>query len=74
VEQVDFTVYNRWGRPVYTYSSAPNKSVSIDWDGHSDNGNQLESGEYFYVADVTFQVIEADKKKKKYKGWIHLLR
>jgi len=74
VEYVEFSVFNRWGRPVYSYNSSNNKSISIDWDGRDNNGNLLEPAVYYYVADVTFQVLDPEKRNKKYKGWIHLLR
>ena len=77
VRQVDFTVFNRWGRPVYTYTGvegSDESSIFIDWDGISDSGTELPSGVYFYQAQVTFDVVNAEESVTDYKGWVHLLR
>lgn len=77
VERVVFKVYNRWGKQVYTYTGASNDDVNtiyIDWDGRSEDGSDLATGIYYYVADVTFNSSDPDKAQKTLKGWVHLLR
>ena len=77
VEDVTFTVYNRWGKEVYSYStigSTGDKTIFIDWDGRNSNGVELASGVYYYVADVVFITSDPAKRTKTLKGWIHLLR
>ena len=74
VEHVKFTVYNRWGKKVYTYSSNDSNSILIDWNGRDDKGDDLESAIYYYVADVTFIMNDPDKRNQQFKGWIHLIR
>jgi hypothetical protein len=77
VEKVVFRVYNRWGREVYTYTGQSNDDVNniyIGWDGISSDGQQLSTGVYYYVAEVTFIAIDPSLKYKTLKGWIHLLR
>ncbi|MEQ8927667.1 MAG: gliding motility-associated C-terminal domain-containing protein, partial [Fulvivirga sp.] len=76
VRRVEFTVYNRWGNSVYTYTgtSGTENSILINWDGTSDSGTELPSGVYYYSADVTFDLVDPSKSTKQYKGWIHLVR
>jgi hypothetical protein len=76
VEAVNFKVYNRWGQEVFAYKgskNADNSSIYIDWDGRASNGSQLSSGVYYYVAEVTFDIISPDKTRT-IKGWVHLVR
>ncbi len=76
VESVIFRVYNRWGQEVYSYEGSINddvNSIYIDWDGRDSNGNLLSTGVYYYVAEVTFDIVSPDKTKI-FKGWVHLVR
>lgn len=78
VEKVVFKVYNRWGVEVYTYESVEgdsvDKTIYIDWDGRDNRGSLLNSGVYYYAADVTFNVINPDNRVQTIKGWVHLIR
>ena len=82
VRRVDFTVYNRWGGVVYTYTgfgrteqTEDNRnSIYIDWDGVSDDGKELASGVYYYTAEVTFDVVDPATAKQTLKGWVQILR
>lgn len=77
VQSVNFRVYNRWGDEVYTYSGKlgdDSHSIYIEWDGRNKNGTPLASGIYFYVADVTFDVVDPKQRLKTVKGWVHLVR
>jgi hypothetical protein len=76
VESVTFKVYNRWGQEVYSYTGSirdDNNSIYIDWDGKDNSGGQLSTGVYYYVAEVTFDIVSANKTKI-IKGWVHLVR
>jgi gliding motility-associated-like protein len=74
VERVVLKVYNRWGKEVYTYNSDGGASISIEWNGKDAGGTDLPSGVYFYVADVTFDVMDPARQQKEIKGWVHLVR
>ncbi len=73
-EHVKFSVYDRWGKKIYTYSSGNGKSIYIDWDGHDDKGNALESAIYYYSVEVSYAALNPSKKKQRLKGWIQLIR
>jgi hypothetical protein len=74
VESIDFKVYNRWGKQVYTFTSNDENAISIDWDGYDNNGHELSGGVYFYTADVTFTMLRPESKKKQLQGWVHIVR
>jgi hypothetical protein len=81
VERVVFHVYNRWGREVFTYTgqvggSSDNSrdAILINWDGRTNEGQELSTGVYYYVAEVTFISIHPENRNKTIKGWVHLVR
>jgi hypothetical protein len=74
VRSVNFRVYNRWGKEVYGYQSGGERTIYIDWDGRSDDGKELSTGVYYFVADVVFESVDPEKSKKTIKGWVQLLR
>jgi hypothetical protein len=71
---VDFKVYNRWGKEVYSYQSGGERSIYIDWDGRDNNSKELSSAVYYYNAEVTFEAVDPSKQKQNIKGWVHLIR
>ena len=44
-EQVEITVFNRWGNKVYT-----NENYDNTWNGSNDNGDDLADGTYYVLA------------------------
>jgi hypothetical protein len=74
VQRVVFRVFNRWGKEVYQYESGGERTIYIDWDGRADDGSDLATGIYYYVADVTFDAADPAKRNQTLKGWVHLLR
>ena len=74
VNQVDLTIYNRWGKVVYTYSSGGERTIYIDWDGHDDNGREVVAGVYYYIAQVTFDSVDPGQQHKSIKGWVQVVR
>jgi hypothetical protein len=76
VESVNLRIYNRWGQEVYNYEGSINddvNSIYVDWDGRDNGGNLLSTGVYYYVAEVTFDIVSPNKTKI-IKGWVHLVR
>ncbi len=73
-ERVKFTVYSRWGKKLYTYTSDTANSIYVDWDGRDDKGNALESAIYYYTAEVNYAVLNPAKKRQLIKGWVQLIR
>ncbi|TRX51303.1 gliding motility-associated C-terminal domain-containing protein [Fulvivirga sp. M361] len=79
---VEFQVFNRWGRPVFSYSArsrtepaiAGLSPILINWDGRGDNGNLLASGTYYYLAKVTFDTVDPQNAVQDIKGWVQLIR
>jgi hypothetical protein len=79
VQAVEFRVYNRWGKEVYTYNGdifgqGGEKSIYIDWDGKDSEGVDLSEGVYYYVAEVTYDVVDPKEAVQTLKGWVHLIR
>lgn len=74
VDRVDFKVYNRWGKEVYSYRSGSEQSIYIDWDGRDNNGNELSGGVYYYIVEVTFITIDPAKRNQTIKGWVHIIK
>ena len=74
VRSVDFFVYDRNGKEVYNNLDAPEKSILIKWDGKNNQGKEMPSGVYFYLAQVTFDVLDKDLQKANYRGWLQLLK
>lgn len=74
VKSVNFYVYDRNGKEVYNNLGAPEKSILINWDGNNNQGKPLPSAVYFYLAEVTFDVLEKDLQKAEFKGWVQILK
>ena len=80
VESVKLVVTNRWGREVFSFDSeegeegGEDSNFLIDWDGRGNDGTELASGVYYYVADVKFDVLDPKDADAQLRGWVHLLR
>lgn len=70
VNNVEFSVFNRWGKLVYSSSEFPN----IDWPGVANDGSILSSGMYYYRAMVEFDILDTRTPRTEYKGWVLLSR
>jgi hypothetical protein len=74
VQKVDITIYNRWGKEVFSYQSGGERSIYIDWDGRDNSGKELSAGIYYYSAEVTFDVVDTRNQKQIIKGWVQIVR
>ncbi len=75
VQSVTFKVYNRWGVEVFDSEAQTGleQSILIDWDGRTNDGEPVSSGVYYYLAEVTFDVLNPRERIQHLKGWIHIL-
>ena len=74
VEKVFVRIYNRWGKEVFNYESGGERSIYVNWDGRDENGRELSTGVYYYVAEVSFDSVDPEKQQQVIKGWVHLMR
>jgi len=75
VDKVVLTVFDRAGRPIYSFNSEDTeRSILIDWNGRTNDGAELPAGVYYYSADVTFDVLNPAEASKQYKGWVQLMK
>jgi gliding motility-associated-like protein len=75
VESVKFTVYNRWGRPIFESEN----NILINWDGRISSGegtegNEVTNGVYYYLAEVRFARLRRSDEKVQIKGWVHVIK
>ncbi len=50
--EANMKIFNRWGRPVYTYEGAIPPSSLWGWDGTMGGGAKAAPGTYYYVLDL----------------------
>lgn len=73
VKSIHLRVYNRWGNEVFNYQSGGENSILVDWKGVDKNGKPLSAGTYFYVAEVTFSMLNPSGEVRKYKGSVQII-
>ncbi|TDX01265.1 PKD domain-containing protein [Dinghuibacter silviterrae] len=64
-----FSVWDRWGRPVYQRDNIPINSEDFGWDGTC-NGRDMPPGAYVYLMDVVCETGEVFEKH----GLVTLIR
>lgn len=74
VQDVQFEVFNRQGKRVFDLSEATEQSVLINWEGRTNSGVELPAGTYYYLAVVTFDVLDPEQQEKEFRGWVQLMR
>jgi gliding motility-associated-like protein len=74
VESVNMKIYNRWGAEVYNFRSFGENTIYINWEGNDLKGKPLPDGVYYYVVEVDFITIDPENKRKKYNGWVRLMK
>lgn len=70
VSEAIMKVFNRWGRPVFTYEGAVPPIDSWGWDGTVNGGAKAAAGTYYYVLDL--KGVNGDNFSEK--GTVTLLR
>lgn len=74
INSLSFSVFNRWGKEVYSMDSGGENSIFINWDGRTSDGAVLESGVYYYKVDIEYNVNTPDLRHQTIKGWVQILR
>jgi len=75
IRSMKFTVFNRWGVPVYESSASEGgDALYINWPGVDWEGNRLPDGTYYYEAEVEFFSLDPAKARATYKGWVEIVR
>lgn len=52
VVAANMRIFNRWGRPVFTYEGAIPQTEAWGWDGTINGGAKAAAGTYYYVLDL----------------------
>ena len=76
VVSVEFTVVDRTGKELYSYSSIDSNAeegIYINWDGEGNAGVLLTTGTYFYSAKVTFDTLNPNSAVQVISGWVQVL-
>jgi gliding motility-associated-like protein len=69
VERIDMTIFNRWGKIMYT-----TEDPQINWDGKNQNNHaDCAEGVYYYVCDVYIVTLNG-LEKFNIKGAVTLIR
>jgi gliding motility-associated-like protein len=69
IENVRFTVYNRWGKIVFEDDVLP----EINWDGISEGRKEkLIPGIYFYLVELKTRRLRAEDENLRIKGWVQI--
>ena len=73
VIDIDISIYDRWGKEVFSQKSISPENHYILWNGLTNTGREVSSGVYFYSANVRFDMRDPDQQKKQFKGWVHVV-
>jgi hypothetical protein len=73
IEHIEFKVYNRYGKEVFSLHSDESENSLIEWNGYDKHHRKVPSGVYYYRTDAFFDTLETEKSHKIYKGWIQVL-
>ena len=69
-----FKVLNRQGKEIYSFVSGGENSILINWDGRTNDGQQLPSGVYYFTAEVEYDMIDPVKRKELIRSWVQILK
>lgn len=75
VLSVDFQVFDRTGKRVFSFSSNEEENdIYINWDGKKNGGKNIDSGTYYYSANVIFDTLDPAQAEHTLNGWIQILK
>lgn len=69
VNEIHFTVINRWGKMVFQGVS----NVGILWDLKNSDGEEVSDGVYYYEAVVAYDKYRKEDREEIFKGWIYVV-
>lgn len=72
IDYLSLTIINRWGEEIFVSESEDIGTVY--WDGKNSAGKEMDSGVYYYTADVRLKYSSEKTEMKTIKGWVHLIR
>ncbi|MEJ7683266.1 MAG: PKD domain-containing protein [Segetibacter sp.] len=64
------TIFNRWGKQIFTINSVPGNDPAYGWKGTWNNGAAAQVGVYYYIIEL----IGANNKPVQYTGYVTLLK
>ncbi|MCW5911199.1 MAG: gliding motility-associated C-terminal domain-containing protein [Cyclobacteriaceae bacterium] len=70
VERISLKILNRWGQTVVDIPSAG----SVQWNGRDNKGREVDTGIYFFIANIEFQVSNQKERFSEVKGWVQLMK
>lgn len=73
VDNINFSVYNRYGKLVYSSDPEPDQNYMIRWDGKDNKKMKVPAGVYYYEVNVSFDVLNSQNRTRLYKGWIEVM-
>ena len=69
IENVRFTVYNRWGKIVFEDNVLP----EINWDGIAEGRKEkLVPGIYYYLLELKTRRLKPEDENQRFKGWVQI--
>jgi gliding motility-associated-like protein len=74
LEKIEFKVFNRYGKQVYSFESGGENGLFINWDGTNFGGEPLPSATYFFEAIATFDMLRPENKQQTFKGFVQIIR
>jgi hypothetical protein len=74
VKHVDFIVYDRWGKTIWTLQDSKERSIYIRWNGRNNEGFEVPAGVYYYRAEVHYITVDPKNERQTIKGWVQLVK
>jgi len=73
INGVQLFIYNRYGKGIYSYDTENNGNFWIQWNGYDNSNRKIPVGVYYYHVEAFFDVINPEKSRKTFNGWIQVL-
>jgi len=70
INEARLSIFNRWGRPVYSFDGPIATGTPWGWDGKVNDGAEAAAGTYYFILDM----VGADGARFNKRGTVTLLR